>query len=321
MTQPESSAFPRVADALRWGEQILTEEGINGPRIQATLLLGDAMGFDRAQLLARLSDPVPPRAAERFRGSVQQRAAHVPLQYIRGRAPFLDFEVEVWPGVFIPRPETEMVVEEALDLWQPTSEAPWAVDVGAGSGVISIALARARPAGRILAVDRSPVPLAAARQNAQNLGVADQISFVRGDLLAPFGAAVAPGSEDDATAADGTRASAEDFEPTARARQAIGMVISNPPYAPQDSPDIDPEVRDHEPSEAWAAGPEGMDAYARLIPQAASLLLPGRPLVLELGYGQSAPLVALLSDDGRWQEPRILPDFNEIPRILTVLRA
>lgn len=319
MSQPEITDFPRVADALRWGEQILSEQGINGPRIQATLLLGDAMGFDRAQLLARLSDRVPARAAERFRVSIQRRASHVPLQYIRGRAPFLDFEVEVWPGVFIPRPETEMVVEEALSLWQPTAEAPWAVDVGTGSGVISIALARARPAGRILAVDRSPVPLAAASQNAWNLRAADQIRFVRGDLLAPLGASVAGGSGADATAAD--RAGAADLRPSARTRQRISMVISNPPYAPQDSPDIDPEVRDHEPSEAWAAGPEGMDAYARLIPQAASLLLPGRPLVLELGYGQSAPLVALLSDDGRWQEPRILPDFNEIPRILTVLRA
>jgi release factor glutamine methyltransferase len=212
-----------------------------------------------------------------------------------------------------------MVVEEALSLWQPTAEAPWAVDVGTGSGVISIALARARPAGRILAVDRSPVPLAAASQNAWNLRAADQIRFVRGDLLAPLGASVAGGSGADATAAD--RAGAADLRPSARTRQRISMVISNPPYAPQDSPDIDPEVRGHEPPEAWAAGPEGMDTYARLIPQAAMLLLPGRPLVLELGYGQSAPVVDLLSSDGRWQEPRILPDFNEIPRILTVLRA
>lgn len=321
MSQPEPSEFPRVADALRWGELILTEEGINGPRIQATLLLGDAMGFDRAQLLARLSDPVPARAAERFRASIRRRASHVPLQYIRGSAPFLDFEVEVWPGVFIPRPETEMVVEEALSLWQPTTTAPWAVDVGTGSGVISIALARARPAGRILAIDRSPVPLLAARQNARNLGAADQISFVRGDLLAPLAASVARGSGADATTADSARAVADDLQPAARTRQRISMVISNPPYAPQDSPDVDPEVRDHEPPEAWAAGPEGMDAYARLIPQAARLLLPDRPLVLELGYGQSAPVVDLLSSDGHWQEPRILPDFNEIPRILTVLRA
>jgi release factor glutamine methyltransferase len=323
--------FARVADALRWGEHVLTAEGINGPRIQATLLLGDAMGFDRAQLLARLSDPVPTRAAERYRDSVHQRASHVPLQYIRGRAPFLDFEVEVWPGVFIPRPETEMVVEEALSLWQPTAEAPWAIDVGTGSGIISIALARARPAARILAIDRSPVPLAAARQNARNLGVADQISFARADLLASLGPCGRPRTEDptppttfpaDASARPWAeeREGAGDSDPRANVRQSIGMIISNPPYAPQDSPDVDPEVRDHEPPEAWAAGPEGLDAYARLIPQAASLLVPGRPLVLELGYGQADLVSDLLTRDGRWSEPRILPDFNEIPRILTILR-
>jgi release factor glutamine methyltransferase len=245
-------------------------------------------------VIASLTESLSADAAERFRALVRQRADHVPLQYIRGSAPFLDFEVEVWPGVFIPRPETEMVVEEALALWQPTAEAPWAIDVGTGSGIISIALARARPEARILAIDRAPVPLAAARQNAHNLGVAERINFVRGDLLTPLGTSAA---------------------------SAIGMIISNPPYAPADSPDVDPEVRDHEPPEAWAAGPEGMDAYARLIPQAASLLLPRRPLVLELGYGQADLVSDLLSADGRWQEPRILPDFNEIPRILTVLRT
>jgi len=99
------------------------------------------------------------------------------------------------------------------------------------------------------------------------------------------------------------------------------MIISNPPYAPEDGREVDPEVRDHEPREAWAAGPEGMDAYARLIPQAANLLLPGRLLVLELGYGQADLVAALLASDDRWQKPRILPDFNDIPRILTVCRA
>jgi len=301
MNQPESVDFPRVAEALRWGEEVLTEEGINGPRLQATLLLGDAMGLNRAQVLASLKEPVPTAAAEEFRTSIGRRAAHVPLQYIRGRAPFLDFDVEVRPGVFIPRPETEMVVEEALNLWQPTEEAPWAVDVGTGSGIISIALARARPAARICTIDRSPVPLVTARQNATDLGVAGRIAFIRGDLLGPLGA--------------------NHHEPPANVRQALGMVISNPPYAPEDGREVDPEVRDHEPREAWAAGPEGMDAYARLIPQAANLLLPERPLVLELGYGQADLVADLLASDGRWQEPRILPDFNDIPRILTVCRA
>jgi release factor glutamine methyltransferase len=136
-------------------------------------------------------------------------------------------------------------------------------------------------------------------------------------LLSPLAASARPSASTSAVGAT----SGEDDQPLANVRQRIGMIISNPPYAPKDSPDVDPEVRDHEPTEAWAAGPLGMDAYARLIPQAASLLLPGRPLVLELGYGQSEPLVDLLADDGRWEAPHILPDFNNIARILTVFRV
>jgi release factor glutamine methyltransferase len=309
MNRSAPTEFRRVADALRWGEEILAAEGINGARIQATLLLGDAMGLNRAQLLASLREPVPTTVAETYRTSIGRRAAHEPLQYIRGRAPFLDFDVEVRPGVFIPRPETEMVVEEALALWQPTAEAPWAVDVGTGSGIISIALARAQPAARICTIDRSPAPLVTARRNATSLGVADRIAFVRGDLLAPLGADHhVPPTNFRQVVGDGVR-------------QAVSMVISNPPYAPEDGREVDPEVRDHEPREAWSAGPEGMDAYARLIPQASNLLLPGRPLVLELGYGQADLVSNLLASDGRWQEPRILPDFNDIPRILTVCRT
>jgi len=300
MNDQEPADFSRVADALRWGEEVLAEESINGARLQATLLLGDAMGLNRAQVLASLREPVAAGAAEKFRTSIASRASHVPLQYIRGHVPFLDFEVAVRPGVFIPRPETELVVEEALALWQPTAEAPWAVDVGTGSGIISIALARARPAARICTIDRSPTPLVTARQNAASLDVADRIAFIRGDLLSPLGA--------------------DHHQPPASVRQSVGMVISNPPYAPENGREVDPEVSDHEPREAWAAGPEGMDAYARLIPQAANLLLPGRPLILELGYGQSELVADLLASDGRWDEPRILPDFNEIPRIVTVLR-
>ncbi|MFQ5742037.1 MAG: peptide chain release factor N(5)-glutamine methyltransferase [Acidobacteriota bacterium] len=298
------AAFARVADALRWGEEQLRKGRIPGARLQATLLLGHAMKLSRAQVLACLAEPVLLGPAHDYRGLVARRAAHEPLQYLRGRAAFLDFEVRVNPGVFIPRPETELVVEAALRVWPSTGSLTagpgWAVDVGTGSGAIALALAQARPGTRVCGLDRSREALDTARANAERLQVLNRLLLIRGDLLAPLGT-------------NGGRA-------PDRIREAVGLVVSNPPYAPADA-DVQPEVRQHEPREAWAAGPTGMEVYARLIPQAAELLLPGRPLVLELGWGQDGPLTELLAADGRWQQPQIEPDFQEIPRVLTVIRA
>jgi len=293
----EEEGFGRVVDAVRWGEERLRHAGIRGARLQATLLVGQALGMDRARVLANLREPVPATGDDRVRELIERRVGHEPLQYLRGRAPFLDFEVEVEPGVFIPRPETELGVERALELWDPCTGI-WAVDVGAGSGIIAIALARARPHGRVCAIDRSPEALSVARRNAHRLGVAHRILFVRGDLLEPLG-----------TGALGA------------ARRAVGIVVSNPPYAPEDSPDVHREVREHEPREAWAAGPTGLEVYRRLIPQAADLLLPGRPLVLELGWEQERAVPDLAAVDGRWRHTEIRPDFQGIPRILTMRRS
>lgn len=315
----EEEGFGRVVDAVRWGEERLRHAGVRGARLQATLLVGQALGMDRAQVLANLREPVEAAGDARVRELIGRRAAHEPLQYLRGKAPFLDFDVEVQPGVFIPRPETELVVERALELWRPGEPwrrdvgSRWAVDVGTGSGIIAIALALARPWGRVCAIDVSSGALAVARRNARRLGVLDRIVFVRGDLLAPLGAR-GTSSGDSPPGAAGSL-------PPGVIRRAVGIVVSNPPYAPEDSPDVHHEVREHEPREAWAAGPTGLEVYRRLIPQAAALLLPGRPLVLELGYEQERAVPGLMAGDGRWGEPDVRPDFQGIPRVLTTRRS
>jgi len=286
-----STAVPTVGQALRAAEQQLDAAGISGARIEASMLLGHVLGFSRAELLAGLSDPLSDEQQRHFHGLVERRAAREPLQYIRGIAPFLDFELGVHPGVFIPRPETEQLVEVARGLWNP-EDGHWAVDVGTGSGAIAIGLAKGQAKGHILAIDRSTVALDAAAANAETLGVRARIAFMRGNLLRSL--ELAP---DD-----------------------IGMIVSNPPYAAY-SDEVDPEVRYHEPAESWSAGPTGLEIYERLIPQAAALLSPGRPLVLELGYGQETPVTSLLADDGRWEPPHVEIDFNDIPRVLAVRRA
>ncbi len=288
---PPTVAVPTVGAALQAAADQLEAAEISGARIEASILLGHVLGFSRAELLASLSDPLTEEQQHHFHRLVERRATREPLQYIRGLAPFLDVELGVHPGVFIPRPETEQLVEKALELWTP-DDGHWAVDVGTGSGAIAIGLAMGQPKGHILAIDRSTVALDAASHNAETLDVRGRIAFMRGDLLRTM--EIAP---DD-----------------------IGIIVSNPPYAADDD-EVDPEVRYHEPSDSWAAGPTGLEIYERLIPEAAKLLRPGRALVLELGYGQEESVRALIEADRRWESPTVEPDFNDIPRVLTVRRA
>jgi release factor glutamine methyltransferase len=287
---PSDTLAANVGGALREAEMRLQQADIDGARLEATLLLGHVLRHSRAQLLACLSEPLTDRQLDRFRDLVERRANHEPLQYLRGLAPFLDFELEVGPGVLIPRPETELLVERALKLWDP-AQGKWAVDVGTGSGAIAIALTRAQPHGWALAVDQSIVALDTTAQNAERLGVRNRVALVRGDYLRAL--ELAP---DD-----------------------IGIIVSNPPYVADDD-QVDDEVRLHEPREAWAAGPTGLEAYRRIIPEAAALLRPGRALVLELGHGQDAAVRRLFEECGGWDEPTVEPDHQGIPRVLAARR-
>lgn len=282
-----------VAAALRRAESCLHEAGIEAPRIQATSLLAHTLGLDRAGLLARLHDPLADEVETAFRALVERRTRHEPLQYLLGHADFLDFSVRVGPGVFIPRPETEQLVETALAAWNPAHDL--AVDLCSGSGAIAIALARARRKARVLAVELTAAAVAAARLSAHDNGVDERVLFLRGDLLS----ALHPGTA---------------------WRERLGCLVCNPPYAAEGEV-AQPEVRDHEPPLAWLAGPRGTEAYERLVPAAAELLLPGRALLLELGYGQAEAVRSLLAADGRWTAVRIDEDFQGIPRVVTAMRA
>jgi release factor glutamine methyltransferase len=278
-----------VGSALHDAEQSLEAAGIVGARLEATLLLGHVLGHSRVQLLAALSDPLTQGQVSSFSTLINRRANREPLQYLRSSAPFLDFDLEVHPGVFIPRPETEHLVERTLELWDPTDG--WAIDVGTGSGAIAIGLARGKPEGHVLAVDQSRVALNVTVRNATRLGVHNHIAFVQGNFLRAL--ALSPDN--------------------------IGIIVSNPPYI-ADNDEVDPEVRHHEPRKAWAAGPTGMEAYDRIIPESAALLRPGFWLVLELGYGQEEVVRSLIRESDDWGNPHVQADSQGIPRVLAVPR-
>lgn len=247
------------------GESILAE----GPhpdraRRDSEALLLHLLARERAWLIAHSADTLPAEDATRYSTLIARRRAGEPLQYITGATEFYGRIFHVEPGVLIPRPETEHLVEKLLALAAAFS-APRIVDVGSGSGAIAVTLAAELAEARLSSIDISSAALAIARQNAVSNQAA--VRFLEGDLLAPV--------------------SGEQFE----------FVVSNPPYVPTvDRDTLSVEVRDYEPALALFAEADGLSIYRRLIPAAHAVLVPGGWLLMEIGYGQSEAIAALLAE-------------------------
>jgi release factor glutamine methyltransferase len=276
----------------------LESEGVPYTPLAAELLLMHVLGHDRAFLYAHPEYSLDADQATRFAGLIEQRAAGTPVQYLTGRQEFWGLELEVDPGVLIPRPETEHVVEVALARLGARRAEPLTVaDVGTGSGCLAVALARELPQARILATDISLAALEVASRNAERHGVAARIEFRRANFLRTYW---------------------PDSRPIKR---CFDLIVSNPPYIGLDEADSLPrEVREHEPREALFAGPEGMDAYPRLIAQAESLMKSGGWLVVELGH-RSAPRVGPLLQSANWLDTAIERDLAGIDRVISAQRA
>jgi release factor glutamine methyltransferase len=276
---------------LRKGEQQL---GV-GPhadrarRDTETLLL-HLVGKNRAWLMAHLDEDFAGCTAIRFASLLDRRFRGEPIQYIVGEAEFFGLPFKVTPDVLIPRPETEHLVEKAIELGRLRA-APRIVDVCTGSGAIAVALAHALPTAGITATDLSEAALTIACENAKLNGVEPRIRFLQGDLLAPV------------------------------AGERFDLVVANPPYVPtieRDSMAV--EVRDHEPALALFAGVDGLDIYRRLISAAPSALVPGGFIALEIGYGQAPAVEGLLAAAG-FRQIEFLPDLQNIPRVAYAERA
>ncbi|HEV2386732.1 MAG TPA: peptide chain release factor N(5)-glutamine methyltransferase [Candidatus Acidoferrales bacterium] len=282
-----------LREALKQGIGELRAANVGSPALAAELLLMHVLGCARARLYTRISDPIDPAALERYRQLVGCRAAGTPTQYLTGTQEFWSLEFEVTPDVLIPRPETEHVVEVALERvgWRRLAERLRVVDVGTGAGCLAVALAHELPEARVFAVDISRRALAVASRNAARNGAGDRIAFVEGNLLAPFAA------------------------------RAFNLAAVNPPYVGRrDAASLPREVREHEPAEALFAGEEGIEIYPLLVAQAAERLVPGGTLVMELGYGASARVQALM-DPAEWRNVAITNDLAGIPRVLAADRA
>jgi len=274
----------RVREALDAAVEALAAAGVEDPRLDAELLLAEATGRSRAALVADAGAEVPPSAGRRFGELVRRRLRREPVAYILGRKGFRHLEPAVDRRVLIPRPETELLVELALEL-RPAR----VLDVGTGSGVIALAVADELPECEVTATDTSLAALEVARANADRLGLADRVRFLEGTL---------PDEEG-----------------------GWDLVLANLPYvAERDWPSLQPEVTQYEPREALLAGPDGLDAYRAFIPECSLLLSryatqKKGALAVEVGEGQ-APVVTELMRGAGFGEVETRRDLAGIERVV-----
>jgi len=284
--------------------------------IDADVLARHALGgWERGQLLACLRDACPPGFPEAFEPLVRRREQREPTGYITGHREFWNLEIEVGAGVLIPRPETELVIEEVLARIsagesaaalasanlslapgvpgvRSRAEGPRLriADVGTGSGCLAVALARWLPAAHIVAFDVSDAALRVARRNAARHDVGDRVLVLEGNLL---------------ESTDGL----------------FDVIVSNPPYVPAgDLTSLQPEVRDFEPTGALDGGQDGLDVIRRLVPQAAARLAPGGWLIFEFGFGQADGVRAIVAGEPRLDLVDVQADLAGIPRVAVARR-
>jgi release factor glutamine methyltransferase len=280
-----------VSEALRAAASRLQAAGVPDAAWDAELLLRHVLGFDRGALLSRESEELTADQEAQFLSLVEQREARRPLQHLTGVQAFYGRDFAVSPDVLIPRPETEVLVESALERL-PGSQPTVAVDIGTGTGCIALTLAAERPACEVHALDISREALEVARTNARRLGLEGRVRFYQGDLALPLRDMV----------------------------RRVDLVASNPPYVDAaDFASLMPEVRDHEPRLALVPVPDAPRMYRRLAGGARRLLRPGGALLLEVGQGQAEEVSSICAREG-FQVERVVPDLAGIPRVVVAVR-
>jgi release factor glutamine methyltransferase len=274
-----------IAEVIREASQILERAGVPEARREAGSLLSFVIGKDRTFLIAHAENERDDREVDQYREVVERRAAGEPLQYITGVQDFFGREFRVTPNVLIPRPETELLVETALEVSKTATEI---CDIGTGSGCIALTLLCELKDARAVAVDKSPAALEVAKFNAQNLSVADRVEFVVSDCFDALGN--------------------REFE----------LIVSNPPYVSASViSGLQREVRDHEPLVALSPGPDGLTVIRRLIHEAPAFLKQNGHLMMEIGFDQGEAVQQLI-DASVWQSLEIRPDLQCIPRIVVL---
>ncbi|WP_029146161.1 peptide chain release factor N(5)-glutamine methyltransferase [Microbacterium luticocti] len=289
----DAAALTSLRAALGAAASVLADAGVPDSAVDAELLLAHVLGTSRGgvQAAAIRGDALDAAQAARYDALVARRAGREPLQHLTGRAPFRHLELEVGPGVFVPRPETEVVAQLAIDaLGAVASAHPRAIDLGTGSGAIALALATEVPHAEVWAIERSTDAAAWARRNIERHPAAG-VHLVVGDLA----------------------------DPPAELIGTVDVVVSNPPYVPDDAIPRDPEVSLFDPPQALYSGPDGLDAVRVLGSVGMRLARPGGVIVIEHGEWQGEPIRDILAAAG-WRDARTHRDLTGRDRATVATR-
>lgn len=284
-----------LIEAINDAEKKLAAAGVNEARRDAEVLLCWALKKDRAWLLAHIKEELADTPFTEFRQALDRRVRREPLQHITGVQEFWGLEFSVNPGVLIPRPETELIVETVLARSPDKTARLRIIDLGTGSGCLAVSIARELPAALVFATDRSAEALKTARANAARHAVANRIRFFEGDLFEPL----------------------EELDIAGQ----IDIIVANPPYVPQvDGPSLQPEVKEYEPALALFAGHSGTEVHERILCEAWRFLTSSGMLVMEMGIGQSQRLGDLIRENTGYRSPEVLKDLAGIDRVIVTQR-
>lgn len=293
-TPLNGSELSTIREALTWASSFLREHGAKDPVFEAELLIRHCLDWDRTRFLTSMTDPISPETVRQLVAWCERRIQHEPLQYLFGTQEFYGRTFVVRPGVLIPRPETEILVEQVLlyaaKLW-PDSQRLSVADIGTGSGAICITLACERPDWQVSTVDISPDATAVAHENAERLGA--KVRFMQGDLAEPF----------------------------LLAGEQLDIVVSNPPYIPSSDVDVlDEEVRSYEPRLALDGGQDGLNFYRQLCEALPDVLKQKALVAFEIGIYQEREVADLLRRSGVIDDVVVVPDLAGIQRVVLGLR-
>jgi len=274
-----------LREALLWGEQTLAQSALDNPRLDAEILLAHALGITRGQLHAHPQGQLSPTELASCRKLIERRAQREPVAYIVGHKEFYGLDLVVDSRVLIPRPETELLVEKAIEIGQRQSAV---ADVGTGSGAIAISLAVHLPQILVYATDASPAALEVAARNCLHHGVEDRVRLLQGHLLEPL-------------------------------PEPVDLIVANLPYVSQaELAQLPPEISRHEPRKALDGGPDGLDCIRRLLAQAEGHLRPGGVVLLEIGATQGEAVVALARRNFPAARVEIVRDYAGLDRVVMV---
>ncbi|MEQ8850384.1 MAG: peptide chain release factor N(5)-glutamine methyltransferase [Phycisphaerales bacterium] len=296
-------------DLLAWMTKAFEDKDLDSPRRLAEELLAHVVGCERLRLYMDADRPASELERAQLRDLVKRALAHEPVQYLIGHESFYGVKLNVDPRVLIPRPSTQTIVDATLAHFKadPRVSSVRESDAGAGSliadictgsGCVAIALAKHLPGARFVATDVSADALAVAQENCETIGVDDRVELLEGDLLAAL-----------------------DAHPVARSAGSLAALVSNPPYIPDDEwADVEPNVKDHEPTGALRGGADGMDLARPLIERAPERLAPGGLLAIEIAAVRAPDALELARTHSLLEGEKILKDSDGLDRVLVATR-